>query len=111
LERACERFERDASTVARSVGLYTVVGEDEAGLDRAWRAVTERAPIDASSVDRDAFAADTLVGTADACAARIKEFEALGVQEVICSFGIVPFSVSSEDQVELFARAVIPAVR
>ena len=57
------------------------------------------------------FTRDALVGTADDCIARIKEFESLGVEHLVCSFGLVPFSVSDEEQVELFAREVLPAVR
>ncbi|MGH2793139.1 MAG: LLM class flavin-dependent oxidoreductase, partial [Actinomycetota bacterium] len=111
LERACDKVSRDPATVSRSLGLYTVVGSDEKDLLRRWRDVTERAPIDASGIKRDDFAKDTLVGTTDACIARIKEFEALGVTQLVCSFGLVPFMISSEDQLELFARDVLPAVR
>ncbi|MGH2783794.1 MAG: TIGR03560 family F420-dependent LLM class oxidoreductase [Actinomycetota bacterium] len=111
LERACAKISRDPATVSRSLGLYTVVGSDEKDLERRWRDVAERAPIDASGIALDAFAADTLTGTTDACIARIKEFEALGVEQLVCSFGLVPFMISSDDQVELFARDVLPAVR
>jgi probable F420-dependent oxidoreductase len=111
LERACERASRDPATVARSLGLYTVVGSDEKDLRGRWERVVERAPIDASGITMEDFAADTLVGTPDACIARIKEFEALGVEHLVCSFGLVPFMISSEDQLELFAREIMPAVR
>jgi alkanesulfonate monooxygenase SsuD/methylene tetrahydromethanopterin reductase-like flavin-dependent oxidoreductase (luciferase family) len=111
LERACERASRDPATVARSLGLYTVVGSDEKDLRARWGRVVDGAPIDASGITMEEFASDTLVGTTDACIARIKEFEALGVEHLVCSFGLVPFMVSSEDQLELFAREILPAVR
>ncbi len=111
LERACERASRDPATVARSLGLYTVVGSDEKDLRARWGRVVDGAPIDASGITMEDFAADTLVGTPDACIARIKEFEALGVEHLVCSFGLVPFMISSEDQLELFAREILPAVR
>jgi F420-dependent oxidoreductase-like protein len=111
LERACERVARDPATVRRSLGLYTVVGSDRADLAARWRATTEGAPIDAAGVSMDAFANDTLVGTPEDCVARIKEFEALGVEHLVCSFGLVPFMVSDEEQVELFAREILPSVR
>lgn len=111
LERACERAARDPATVSRSLGLYTVVGADEKELRSRWERVVDEAPINASGLAMEDFAADALVGTPDSCVARLKEFEALGVEHFVCSFGLVPFMVSSEEQVELFAREVIPAVR
>ena len=111
LERACERVSRDPATVARSLGLYTVVGADDNELRDRWRQITERAPIDTAGIALDDFATDTLVGTPEVCVARIKEFEALGVEHLVCSFGLVPFMVSSEEQVELFAQEILPAVR
>lgn len=111
LVRACERVGRDPTTVRRSLGLYTVIGSDPRDLAERWRRTTERAPIDASGLTMETFAPDTLVGTSEDCVARIKEFEALGVEHLVCSFGLVPFAVSDEEQVELFAREVVPAVR
>jgi F420-dependent oxidoreductase-like protein len=111
LERACARTNRDPATVRRSLGLYTVVGADATDLRKRWTATCERAPIDASGIAIDDFARDALVGTPDECVARIKEFEALGVEHLVCTFGLVPFSVSEEEQVDLFAREVLPAVR
>ncbi|MEX2557235.1 MAG: TIGR03560 family F420-dependent LLM class oxidoreductase [Actinomycetota bacterium] len=111
LERACARAGRDPATVRRSLGLYTVVGADHDDLAKRWTRTADRAPIDASGLAMEDFARDTLVGTTEDCIARIKEFEALGVEHLVCSFGLVPFSVSDEEQVELFAREVLPAVR
>ncbi len=111
LERACDRAGRDPASVRRSLGLYTVVGSDAADLSRRWTGMVERAPIDASALDRETFARETLVGAPEDCIARIKEFEALGVEHLVCTFGLVPFTVSDEEQVELFAREIMPAVR
>lgn len=111
LDRACERAGRDPATVRRSVGLYTVVGSDERDLEQRWKRVAEGAPIDASGLQRAAFSRDALVGTAEECIARIKEFAALGVEHMVCSFGLVPFSLTDPEQMELFAREVLPAVR
>ena len=111
LERACDRAGRDPATVRKSVGLYTVVGTDAKDLAARWRRTTERAPIDTSGISMTSFAHDTLVGATEDCVARIKEFEALGVEHLVCSFGLVPFSVSDEEQVEIVAREILPAVR
>jgi probable F420-dependent oxidoreductase len=111
LERACERAGRDPATVKTSVGLYTIVGTDDRDAARAWVGMSAHGPIDASGMKREEFVGDALVGSAEHCVARIKEFEALGVEHLVVTFGIVPFSIWDEDQVELFAREVLPAVR
>ncbi len=111
LDTACEKADRDPATVRRSVGLYTIVGEGEPDFTARFDRVREDAPIDASNVRREDLARDALAGTAEDCVARIKEFEALGVEHIICSFGLVPFTVTDDEQVELFARLVLPAVR
>jgi len=111
LERACTVAGRDPSTVKKSVGLFTVVGSDESDFTPRWERALERAPVDTSGASRESFARDALVGTADECIARIKEFEALGVEHLVCTFGLVPFSLSDEEQLDVFARDVLPAVR
>jgi F420-dependent oxidoreductase-like protein len=111
LDRACESAGRDPASVRKSLGLYTVVGSDERDFAERWKRTCERAPIDASGLRSEDFARDALAGTAADAVARIKEFEALGVEHLVCSFGLVPFSVSEEEQVELFARDVLPSVR
>jgi len=111
LERACERVGRDPGSVKRSVGVYTIVGSDGNDFETRWRATCEGAPIDTSSLNADDYMRDGLAGPADHCIERIKAFEALGAEEMICTFGLVPFMVSDMEQVELFAREVLPAVR
>jgi F420-dependent oxidoreductase-like protein len=111
LDRACDRAGRDPSSVKRSLGLFTVVGSDERDFSARWERALERAPVDTSGATRAAFAADALVGTAEECVARIKEFSALGVEHLVCTFGLVPFSLCDEEQLEVFAREVLPAVR
>ncbi|MFY9588394.1 MAG: LLM class flavin-dependent oxidoreductase [Actinomycetota bacterium] len=111
LARACERAGRDPSTVTRSIGLYTVVGTDEADARRQWDRMAVEGPIDATGMRREELVADALVGDPAHCVARIKEFESLGVGHLVVAFGVVPFSIWDEDQVELFAREVLPAVR
>jgi F420-dependent oxidoreductase-like protein len=111
LDRACETAGRDPETVHRSLGLYTVVGSDERDFAARWDRVREATPIDASALRAEDFARDALAGTAEHCIERIKAFEALGVEHLVCTFGLVPFSVSDEEQLELFAREVLPAVR
>jgi len=111
LEQACVRAGRDPGSVRKSLGLYTVVGSDERDFARRWARTCERAPIDASGLRSEDFSREALAGTTAGAIARIKEFEALGVEHLVCTFGLIPFMVSEEEQVELFARDVLPAVR
>ena len=111
LDEACERAGREPGSVRRSIGLLTVTGADHKDVEGWWRRVGERAPVDASGLSMDVYARESLVGTFEACIARIKEFEALGVEHLICTFGVVPFSLGYEEQLEMFARDVLPAVR
>jgi F420-dependent oxidoreductase-like protein len=111
LERACEQAGRDPSTVLKSVGLYTILGTDEGDARHQWDRMAVAGPIDATGMRREEFVGDALVGGAEHCIGRIKEFEALGVDHLVVAFGVVPFSVWDDDQVELFAREVLPAVR
>jgi F420-dependent oxidoreductase-like protein len=111
LDRACERAGRDPASVRKSLGLYTVIGSDERDLAARWGRIVDQAPIDGSRLRREDLSRDGLVGTAEDCITRIKEFEALGVEHLICSFGLVPFTLTDPEQMELFAREVLPAVR
>ena len=45
LDAACEREGRDPATISRSLGLYALVGEDEADLERRWRRLQELSPL------------------------------------------------------------------
>ncbi len=112
LERACTQAGRDPSTVRRSVGLSCLIGEDEQDLRHRWAAWQRWAP--AGTLDDAAFSdyrSDALVGTLDQCAERIREFAALGVEEIILSFANLPFAVADADQLQLVAEQLIPKVR
>ncbi|MCA1833616.1 MAG: LLM class flavin-dependent oxidoreductase [Actinomycetota bacterium] len=112
LDAACAQAGRDPSSVRRSVGLLCLVGNDGKDLARRWDALQRWSPggaLDDTSLET--FAADTLTGTPDECVARIKEFAALGVEEVILSFAALPFAVADPEHVEIVAREIIPVVR
>jgi alkanesulfonate monooxygenase SsuD/methylene tetrahydromethanopterin reductase-like flavin-dependent oxidoreductase (luciferase family) len=104
LERICEREGRDPATVRRSVGLYTLAGEDERDLDARFRALQQWAPggsLDGTSVAQ--YARGGLVGTPAA------RFSDLGVEEIIVNAASVPFAVYDPSMLELFSEAVIRA--
>ena len=106
LDHACEVIDRDPSTVWRSLGLYTLCGEDERDLARRFELMAEHAPPGVMrDVDLEAFRVGRLVGTVDQVREQVATWEALGVETLIAGFGAVPFHVSSRDDVEMLGRA------
>ncbi len=112
LHQACARAKRDPQTVGLSVGLYTLLGTDQNDLQGRYEALQRWTPGGAlDGMPLAKFADGALVGTIEDCAATIKEFEALGVSEIILSPASLPFSVYDDDQLEQAAHALIPQVR
>jgi alkanesulfonate monooxygenase SsuD/methylene tetrahydromethanopterin reductase-like flavin-dependent oxidoreductase (luciferase family) len=112
LHDACARVKRDPSTVALSVGLYSLLGTDQNDLEARYEALQRWTPGGAlDGVPLAKHAEGALVGTIDDCEATVKEFEALGVTEIIVSAASLPFSVYDDEQLELIARELIPRVR
>ncbi len=109
LDRACEAVGRDPATARRSVGLYTLIGEDGRDLQARWLAMQEWAPGGSlDGVSLEDFAEDTLVGMPDVALSRLGAFAASGVEEVIVDAAHLPFAVHDWGQVELIAEALIP---
>lgn len=109
LERACEQVGRDPTTVWRSLGLYTLVGEDVADLARRYRLMQERAPggmLDGVTLEE--WRRGRLVGTVEEVRQQIARWSELGVDELVACVGPLPFSVSSLEDVELAAAALKP---
>jgi probable F420-dependent oxidoreductase len=109
---ACEQVGRDPATFRLSVGLYSLLGEDEA----AFRAVLERgrAAMPGGAMRDEtgtSWLADTLSGTPERAIERIRAFEAIGVEEMVVSPWVLPFSVIEGEQVDLFAERVMAPVR
>lgn len=109
---ACARAGRDPATVRLSIGLTCLVGGDREDLAARWRDAQRWAPGGlADGVTLEEYAEGALVGTPDECVARVKEFEARGVEHLILSFAPVPFAISDLGQLELFAAEVLPKLR
>lgn len=109
LNQACEKAGRDPATVTRSLGLYTLVGDD---LDAVWDAIRAWAPggmLDA--VSPADFAPGALTGTAEQCAERMAAFAASGVAELIVCPAPLPFAIPIPEQVERIAETLIPLLR
>jgi probable F420-dependent oxidoreductase len=112
LERACERERRDPATVRRSIGLYTLVGEDQGDLAARYRALQAWTPGDwLDGQPLEEWGRDKLAGTPEQVLHRLAAFAELGVEEVICSLASVPFALYDESALGLLAETVVPAAR
>ena len=91
----------------RSLGLNTLVGTDADDLVARWdrlRAWTPAGILDKVEPD---WAASRLVGTPTRSSPS-RDWEALGVEQVISSFAGLPFSVFEDEQLELASELVLP---
>jgi F420-dependent oxidoreductase-like protein len=108
LEAACEAEGRDPATLRRSVGLYTLVGEDERDLDARWRALQRWTPGDALSGELlETYARGALVGTPESVRETVKAFEALGVEEIIVAPASLPFAVPDASQLDVLREVLL----
>jgi probable F420-dependent oxidoreductase len=110
LEQSAASARRDPRSIRRSVGLYSIVGDDERAVEKSFEkylSVSLGASKDSSLSD---WRVDKLVGTPEAISQTIKQFEALGVEEVILGFGLLPFQIAEEESLERFAKGVFPLV-
>jgi probable F420-dependent oxidoreductase len=109
---ACEVEDRDPATFGLSVGLYSLMGEDDAAARAAFERGRAAAPGDAMAADDyESWRADTLSGTPEQVLERVAAFESLGVREIIVAPWVLPFAIHEPEQVELFAERVIAPSR
>jgi probable F420-dependent oxidoreductase len=106
LEEACEKVGRDPSSIWQTLGLYALVGEDEADLGRRFERLQESSPAGVlAGMNLDEFRTGRLVGTVEQVQEQVHAWETLGVETLVIGAGAVPFQVSSRDDVELLASA------
>jgi len=109
---ACDAVQRDPAGFGLSIGLYSLIGEDEEAAKAAFERGRAAAPGDAiAGDDYESWRADTLSGTPEQILERVAAFEALGVRELIVSPSVLPFAIQEPHQVELFAERVIAPSR
>lgn len=105
----CERQGRDPDTFRLSLGLFTVVGEDDADLHRRYEVMRERLPagvVDATPLD--ALREDGLVGTPAEVLERLERFVSVGVSELIVSPAPVWFALPEPEMLDVLAEQVLP---
>jgi alkanesulfonate monooxygenase SsuD/methylene tetrahydromethanopterin reductase-like flavin-dependent oxidoreductase (luciferase family) len=107
LDRACERARRDPATVWRSLGLYTLCGENERDLARRFEAMAANAPAGVMrGLDLTGFREGRLVGTVEEVRDQLAQWETLGVDTLIAGVGAVPFHVATTDDVEMLGEVL-----
>jgi len=104
LERACEQIGRDPSDVVRSLGLYTLVGEDERDVERRFERLRELSPPGVlDGVSLDDWRHGHLVGTVEQVQEQLAGWRELGVSTFIVGLGALSFAVTTEDDLEMMA--------
>jgi probable F420-dependent oxidoreductase len=109
---ACADAGRDPATFRRTIGLYTLIGEDEADARAAFE--RGRAAMPGGAIDGDTYeswCADTLSGTPDQVRERIDAFERLGVEEIVIAPWVLPFAVPEPERFEAFVEGVLEPLR
>lgn len=117
-ERALERAGRDPATLRRSVGAYVLAATDRADLARRIERVAQRTPAGvltgsggAGGLSLASYGETRIAGTVAEVTDRLGALAGLGVEEVIVSFGVLPFQLADPEDVELFATEVVPQLR
>ena len=103
---------RDPASLRLSVGLYTLVGADEAAARAAFD--RGRAGFPGGAMDADTWEtwrANTLSGTPDQVIERVQRFEGLGVEELVISPWVLPFAVNDREVLDVFAERVMAPLR
>ncbi len=109
--RACEEIGRDPSTLRLSLGLFTVLGEDEADLERRFALMRERLPAGVvDEIPRAVLERECLVGTPGRALERLARFAELGVEELIVSPAPLWFSLPDPSMLDMLAETLIPPV-
>jgi probable F420-dependent oxidoreductase len=107
LERACAAAGRDVASVTRSLGLYTLVGENEGDLRRRFERMADAAPPGVfRGTDLDEWRIGRLVGTVSQVREQADEWGELGVASLIVGLGALPFSVTEAADLDLVAAAL-----
>jgi len=109
---ACETVGRDPASFRRTVGLYALLGEDEAAARAAFE--RGRAAMPGGAMDTDPYerwCEETLSGTPARSLARLHALDAMGIEEVVVAPWVLPFAIPEPEQVELFAEQVLRPFR
>ena len=107
---ACERVGRDPATLRLSLGLFTVLGQDEADLERRYALMADRLPAGvAATMPLETLRAECLAGTPEQALERLARFAQLGVEELVVSPAPIWFALPDPSMLDLMAETIVPA--
>jgi alkanesulfonate monooxygenase SsuD/methylene tetrahydromethanopterin reductase-like flavin-dependent oxidoreductase (luciferase family) len=110
--QACERIGRDPSALRRSVGLYSLVGTNATAAEALWSRARSSMPGGALDEESwEGFRADTLSGSPAEVIDKIGRYGSMGVDELIVSPWVLPFSVIEPEILDLYSESILPAFR
>ena len=105
---------RDPATFGLSIGLYSLIGEDEATARAAFergRAAAARG-MRWTATTYESWRADTLSGTPEQVLERDRRVRVVSAcEEIIVAPWVLPFAIHEPEQVDLFAERVIAPSR
>lgn len=108
---ACERAGRDPASFRLSLGLFSVVGEDERDLEQRYEAIAGTLPPGVgAATSLETLREEGLVGTPETIVERASAFAALGVSELIVGPAPVWFAMPDPSMLDLVASA-LPVLR
>jgi alkanesulfonate monooxygenase SsuD/methylene tetrahydromethanopterin reductase-like flavin-dependent oxidoreductase (luciferase family) len=109
---ACERVDRDSTTLRLSLGLFTVVGENEADVRRRYEMIGERLPKGVGdALSLETLRTECLAGTPEHVVERMSRFAEIGVSELIVCPAPVWFAMPDPSMVDVLAESVLPRLR
>jgi probable F420-dependent oxidoreductase len=110
--RACERVGRDPATLRLSLGLFTVVGENDPDVKRRYELMGERLPKGVGeALSLETMRDECLAGTLEQIIERMSTFAEIGVSELVICPAPVWFAMPDPSMLDVLAEAVLPKVR
>lgn len=111
VHRSASGAGRKLEDLRLTLGLYALPGSSPAALRRRWDRYLAGSPAGRRDLGAfDLWSRDKLAGSPEQIAERIGQFEAAGVDEIILTFGTLPFQICDPDAVEEFMSDVVPAL-
>ena len=108
VERELAAQGRDPSTFMLSLGLTTLIAENDADLQRRWdhwRSVAPDRMLD--QFDFDDWRSGRLIGTVEQVREQVSAWRTLGVRLLVVNLGALPFSLTDPDDLDLVASALL----
>ncbi len=107
LDHACESIGRDPLSVERTLGLYALVGENEADLAARFARLQQATPAGVlDSMSLDEWRKGRLVGTAEQVREQAQVWSDLGVTTIIVGAGALPFQIGALADVAVLAEVL-----